>query len=148
MKLLRTISAFTWELPQTLVALGIIAFHAVRGTKVEKKETVLRYGELAVYEYGDLEDFGGYAFGKVLFVNPKILADRKARILAHQTGFSALSLYFGPLFLLAVTLPALVVAALYDAAIKAKKTTSKLVVNYHDFYPSNLADVLGNVTRK
>jgi hypothetical protein len=148
--ILRNISMFTWELPQTIVALGIFVFHFLVGHKVSLYKNVQKLGQVSVYEFGDFEQFGGVSLGKIVFVNSKIIANRKDRIVAHEVGHTVQSLILGPLYLLVIGLPSLIHAELTTVDSRrhaAGKSEGNMVKNYYKFFTEAWADKLGNVDR-
>ena len=123
-KILRWISAWTWELPQNLIG-GIIALICR-----EKTEEKMQDGSTETFHHWKLRN--GISLGAFRFVpypTPQY-------ILNHEYGHSRQSLYLGPLYLLVIGLPSIIWYAMYNAGLSSG-------MSYYDFYTEAWADRLG-----
>lgn len=128
-KLIKVLLAI-WQLPQVLIALLLMIIFK------DKEAFTNPDTNLTVTNINTHRAFGGSCFslGPVIFT----CKDCNLEIIKHETGHSKQSLYLGPLYLLAVAIPSVVLFI-------TRKIGKKDKVWYHSHYPENWADKLGNV---
>jgi hypothetical protein len=118
-----------WQLPQTVVALLLLAGYRWRGATVERCLT----GGWKHIVRTTVQD-RAWSLGLFIFVGPRV----PGMVLRHERGHSVQSLYLGPLYLLAVGLPS---AVLFYYRRWRKKDANW----YHSKYPEAWADRCGQV---
>lgn len=121
-----------WQLPQTI--LGLIAL-AIFG------KHVCYYNECAKVKVirVDKRDFLGNAccsFGPIILTTTNC----DENTLRHETGHSVQSIYYGPLFLLIVGLPSIIL-------FWRKRLQNKSSSWYYEHFPENQAEKLGHTKR-
>lgn len=125
------ILAFTWELPQTLVAL--VCLLLLRCKRIESDDKM-------VYTHTN-KFLTGWSLGEFIFLKDwyLYLPDYET-IYKHESGHSKQSKLFGPFFLLFIGLP----SAIWNLLSRKVKWCSD---HYYDTPWEHGADVLGGVIR-
>lgn len=101
MKWYRWVLAFTWELPQTLVALICRAF-----IKCKRIESAI--GDKVCYTH-TTELLTAWSLGEFLFFKERYLKRTDwEQTLHHEYGHSIQSLILGPLYLILIALPSVI----------------------------------------
>ena len=115
---------FLWQLPQNLVALGILLF--------SKKIRVIGYRHYCLVLEARLpKGAGGISLGNFAIVCPECSSDK--RIIRHEAdGHTVDSKIFDPLYLLVIGLPSAQHLMWYNHHGTGK--------NHHDFYTERWAD--------
>lgn len=129
----RWILAFTWELPQTVLALILLLF-----TKKYRKE---RYKSSVVFWRDKVR--WGVSLGRFILLGKiyeSLGTEFAMMTVKHEYGHSIQSLIFGPLYLIAIGIPSIVFNILTRLRILSGET-------YYERYPENWADKLGGVFR-
>lgn len=86
-----------------------------------------------------------WSMGQFIFVNPLAKVDT----IRHESGHSVQSLFFGPLYLLLVGLPSVILYAFKMLKRKIGKCSEEDLFNwYHSKYPEKWADTLGGAEYK
>ena len=106
------LSAITWELPQTILAVLLLVFsRSVKSGKTQRSGVIYRGWTLST---------ASFSLGHFIFIGYESGSSDYA--LRHEYGHSIQSLYLGPLYLLVVALPTLVQDILVE--IQSKKVAS------------------------
>lgn len=125
---------FVWQFPQNLIALLICAIvYRVPGDWENKRAGV-------TVMMVPVKTSFCWSLGQFIFINP--MSDRNT--IRHETGHCIQSIFFGPLYLLFVGLPSVILFAIK----KLKRRFSgmkedELTKWYHSKYPESWADKLG-----
>ena len=138
MGLARTVLGVAWELPQTLLGVGLLAAEKLLGTAkglevvrgrlvVESRRTAVSLGYVVFWAEGESRWF---------------VLDGRTR--AHEIGHTYQSRMLGPLYLPFVGVPS-TMRVLY--AIAFREVTGRRWQGYFDGYPEDWADRLGGVER-
>ena len=129
MKFMLKVILLIWQLPQHILALGLVVLCAIRGIKLR------RDGEIIV-----MERFwaGGVCLGEYVFV-PESGDGNKTR--QHELGHRIQSRILGPLYLLIVGIPS---ACLCLAANRSRRINQ----TYFEHFPENWANRLGHVDKE
>ena len=115
---------FLWQLPQNLVALGILLF-SKEIRKIEFRHNCL------VLEAKLPKGAGGISLGNFAIVSPDCAHDEHT--IRHEAdGHTVDSKIFGPLYLLVIGLPSVLHLIWYNRHGKGK--------NYYDFYTERWAN--------
>lgn len=126
----RLLQHFTWELPQTILGLLVVATLKLFN-KVEH-ETTYRDGRLQVWTSLSI----GVSLGRYVIVpdypNPLTVA--------HEYGHCIQSIYLGPLYLIVVGVPSITMNLLTRARLLSAE-------NYYKRWPESWADRLAGVQR-
>lgn len=127
---------FVWQLPQHLLAVLIFSF--INQTPYEWKNEHTGMTLLCI----NVSTTFCWSLGQFLFINP--CANDCVR--KHESGHSVQSLFLGPLYLLAVGVPSLVLFIIGRFKRYCMKETDTAISKwYHSHYPENWADKLGGV---
>ncbi len=116
---------YIWQIPQHLLALLII--------KISKANFKKQYNHTKVYV---TDRRFGISLGNYIIVYR--YSDKQ--LMKHEYGHSIQSLYFGPLYLIIIGLPSIIMNILTRLRILK-------LYNYYKRWPENWADTLGNVDR-
>jgi hypothetical protein len=139
--LLGWISRFIWELPQTYLGLVISIFLG--------RPTLIYKGSFVTYSRGF-----GVSLGAFVFVIPAVVFEaagyddpnqEQTNGLLHEHGHTIQSRLLGPLYLLVVGLPSLVMNLMSTYSMLYGKRV--FYNNYYKRFPENWADRLGGVHR-
>ena len=116
---------FLWQLPQNLVALGVLL--------LSKNVRKIDYRHFCFVLTADMpRGAGGVSLGNFAFVSPLLVHDTKT--IRHEAdGHTVDSLIFGPLYLLVIGLPSVLHLIWYNRKRPAGKS-------YHDFYTERWAN--------
>jgi hypothetical protein len=127
---------FIWQLPQNLIALLICAIVYRVPSDWENKRAKITVMMVPV------KTTFCWSLGQFIFINP--LATRN--VIRHETGHSVQSLYLGPLYLLFVGLPSVILylTKCFKRRFSGMKE-DELTKWYHTKYPENWADKLGRI---
>lgn len=117
-----------WELPQTLVALCCLLYLHLKKADLQKDGCIYR---------GDI--FNGVCLGEFIFLDKRDTEDSAKHELGHQKQ----SRILGPLYLLIVGLPSVLLNITSRIVHKRGKS-----IDYYSHFPENWADKLGGVTRE
>ncbi|MBO4393019.1 MAG: hypothetical protein J5800_01635 [Spirochaetales bacterium] len=127
--------AFTWELPQTLVALIFMLFFRTWGMDGKGRVRRVHFNSYLTC----------FSLGEFLFFAQRDLSrpswDETVR---HETGHSIQSRIFGPLYLILIALPSVIWNALARMDNRSGRWFSR---HYYDTPWEHGADVLGKVKR-
>lgn len=118
--------SFIWQLPQNLLALLIMLVFL----KFPPKDGLCKLKDLKA---------GWTAISLGWFI--LYIGDIDSNGLKHEQGHQKQSLYLGPLYLIAVGIPSMILAIRYTLFKKSE-------VWYHSHYPENWADKLGGSVYK
>lgn len=132
-KYLRLLIAFTWELPQTIIALFVLLFLKKFSTKVDIIWNVKYFVVIHNYKYF------GCGLGPFAMLSSRY--PNWDTTIKHEGGHTQQSLILGWLYLPVVALPS--VTQWWLTKIK--------VISYYHYYfrfPENWADYLAGITRK
>jgi len=130
MKWWRILLAFTWELPQTILALFLILL--TRGDQRESMKYAIVFWR---------QVYWGVSLGMFILLGRSysgMLADRTKK---HEHGHTIQSMMLGPLYLIVVGLPSIVFNILTRFRILSWGS-------YYTRYPENWADQLGGVDER
>lgn len=116
--LLRTISHFTWELPQTILGWAISLFYNKNITEVQAN-TIF---------FLDANFNGGISLGRYVIVSRD-----DENLLRHELAHTKQSLYLGPLYLLVIGIPSICWAGLKQSGFFKE-------INYYWFYTESWAE--------
>lgn len=128
--------AFTWELPQTLIALLFMLFF--RTQRLDCKERVRRIhsdGYLTCFSLGEFQFYARRELTSPFW-------DETQR---HETGHSVQSRIFGPLYLILIAVPSVIWNGLSRMGNRAGIWFYR---HYYDTPWEHGADVLGKVRRR
>lgn len=128
--------AWTWELPQTLLAMLVLVLLP------HKKEEEF---EIPFYTLWCADGLNAFSLGEWIFIPSSRLVDEAT--VRHEYGHSIQSRRLGWLYLLVVALPS-VARNLYDRVAHKHKSTLFRNWWYYSGYPENEADYLGGVDRR
>ncbi|MFV2015835.1 MAG: hypothetical protein ACC656_10425 [Candidatus Heimdallarchaeota archaeon] len=127
MKNITTIINWTWELPQTLLGWIVMRVYEVRRIKdYQDVKMVLLQNALI-----------GISLGRYIIFHYQANNNTKK----HEYGHTKQSKYLGPLYLIVVGLPSIILNIL------SRIIGGKFAKNYYNRFPENWADKLGRVTR-
>lgn len=129
-----TIILSLWQLPQTLLGLIILAIFGAQGyiVRVTKIKTSWIFWTKA-------PNFTGISLGPIIILDDKRFAnDSFAQ--NHEYGHCVQSFIFGPLYLLIIGLPSLVLNNLLWSLVHKERP-----YKYYTHYPEDWADKLGGV---
>lgn len=123
---------FVWQLPQTLVAMLIMAYlRYIKGWKpLPKNQAGVNFFYFPYFP-------GGIALGEYIF-----LSSTDYNSIRHEYGHVLQSRILGPLYLLLIGIPSLIHAAIHKEICSKKHPQS-----YYHFYTEKWADILGDVYR-
>lgn len=132
--------AFTWELPQTLLALIVKLFIPKSGpfqslgfgTDKMRSDVLVSFVPSGVW---------GVCLGRFILVWEFAAEQRAKGMILHEYGHSRQSLMFGPLYLFVVGLPSIIRVTLTWLGLMD-------VRRYYHGWPEKQADLLGGVPRK
>lgn len=119
-----------WQLPQLLLGLAVIAVSRAR------KAEAIRHAQ--VYRYKPGRFLWGVSLGPII-----LLADHPTHgwtTLRHEYGHSLQSLMLGPLYLIIVGLPSIIMNILSRVGVIDNR-------RYYNRWPESWADRLGGVRR-
>lgn len=122
-----------WQLPQVLLGFLLYVGFGLKYYTTYKKEIIVYTGEIR----------WGVSLGLYILLGNSYMAYDKERTLAHEYGHCKQSLYLGPLYLLIVGLPSILMNIL--STILAKLGKSACILNYYNRWPESWADRLGGV---
>lgn len=125
---MKKILLYTWQLPQNLLGLLLRQFY--KGEDIYHNEFIVRKSKKMT---------GGISLGKYIIVNTNTT---KTGIL-HETGHGKQSQYLGPLYLLAVGVPSILKASVFEG----HNCEGKANWFYYGQYPENWADKLAGIER-
>ena len=128
-QILYILCQWIWGLPQNLVGLGFYLFYRIKGCPH------FSYQGAVVTIWTNPS--GSMSMGRYLFLEP-CWTPSDHRLLAHEYGHTVQSLFFGPLYLLAVGLPSVLWAGLPCFRNMRRKGRS-----YYSVYPEKGATRLG-----
>lgn len=123
-----TVLLFVWQLPQCL--LGLILYFTFNIEPIAYTNTRTSMTVLWI----TTKWRACWSLGSFVFAN----CDSGPEMLKHETGHCLQSLYLGPVYLLAVALPSLVLFWIRRIFKKSHEW-------YYDHYPENWANKLGGV---
>lgn len=128
------LSQFTWELPQTLVALFIRLFF--------KNSYYTTYKDAKVFSWNRQ---GGISLGEYIFIpiddKSKEQTPYVQDYIKHEYGHTLQSKRLGLIYLLVIGIPSFIWAACFD------NYRLKNNISYYSFYTESWADKLGGVNR-
>jgi hypothetical protein len=131
----RVLSALTWELPQTLLGLLVLVFTRGYGRKPDWN---LNYMVGSYVVFWRKAPFG-VSLGPIIILG-RVFEGMEEEVVLHEWGHSKQSLILGPLYLIVVGLPSIVMNIL-----------SRLWIidptRYYERWPESWADRLGGVKR-
>jgi hypothetical protein len=121
-----------WQLPQIIIASVVILFSLVFARN--KEFLAFTNGKLTVWEFRLNLDWNApfcFTLGPFIITPFRVKNDT----LLHESGHSIQSIYLGPLYLLAVAIPSVVL-------VWIKRILKKDAEWYHSKYPEKWADKL------
>lgn len=125
---------FVWQLPQHLVAILIFIF--MNQTPFEWKN---EHTGMTLLCFNVSTSFC-WSLGQFVFINPCANDD----VRKHESGHSVQSLFLGPLYLLAVGIPSVILFVIKQIRKRIfKHSDESLFKWYHSHYPEKWADKLG-----
>jgi hypothetical protein len=130
------IAKIVWQLPQLLIG-GLFVFllkATIRANSLDHKNT-------NIYETTVMKS--GVSFGPIIILGELLV--QRADVVQHELGHSRQSLLLGPLYLLIVGLPSIVMNLMSRWSLRFG--TSKFAMNYYKRWPESWADRLGGVVR-
>ena len=136
------VSRFTWELPQTFVGFLVWLIQGWQPLQVYRGSIVTDTANFGVSLGGFIFSMGKSAFQKLGY--PKQLAESDAELcIRHEGGHAVQSRILGPLYLLIVGIPSLVMNLMSSWSL----TYGKRIFwkNYYKRFPENWADRLGGI---
>ena len=119
---------WTWELPQTL--LGWLFVHVFYKMESLDDHKDVKVGYLARKRFG-------ISLGRYIIIYRRV----SNKTLPHEYGHTRQSKMLGPLYLLVVGIPSVVLNVL------SRIIRGNFASNYYNRFPENWADKLGNVSR-
>lgn len=129
-RLLYILWQWTWGLPQNLIGVLFFLYYRTRGCPCFRYQGAL----VTVWT----QSSGSMSMGRFLFMHPS-WTPKDHELLAHEYGHTIQSLFFGPLYLLAVGLPSILWAGL--PALQRRRWNRH--ISYDSVYPENWATALG-----
>ncbi|MBR7081156.1 MAG: hypothetical protein IKI49_00375 [Oscillospiraceae bacterium] len=143
MKILRMIAyhlcQWTWGVVQNLV--GLAFFVLLKKTRVE----IYHGAVCSVYGAHPKSRLGCFALGSFIFIRDNVAECDFSLIRVHEYGHTVQSLFFGPLYLLAVALPSVIWAGFYN---RHSARMARSGVAYTSRFPENSASRLGEKATK
>lgn len=133
MKIVSLLLAFTWELPQTLVALVFMLFFRTQG--IAGNSRIWRVHFSSFLTCASLGEF-------IFFAKRYVGGPSWEETVRHETGHSVQSRIFGPLYLILIALPSSIWNLLSRMDNRAGRWFS---VHYYDTPWEHGANVLGKV---
>jgi hypothetical protein len=124
----KSVLFWTWCLPQTLFGLLISLI-------LRPRTIATSYYNGATVVHVRSHAFAGMALGKYIF-----LGIPTTHTLAHEYGHTRQNFYLGPLYLLCIGLPSVLLALLTHRSHYVR-------IHYFSFFPERWADQLGGVRR-
>ena len=121
--------ALIWQFPQTLIALLVLPFVKKRLDWWKNPKTGMTVFRVNT-KYQACWSLGAFVF---------VREESDEDIIKHETGHSMQSLYLGPLYLLVIAVPSIILFWI-------RRLKNKSTVWYHLHYPENWADSLGGVS--
>lgn len=127
---MKNIILYIWQLPQHLIALGIILYHKTRKGKI-----LVKYTESIKWYSCKYMANAGISLGNYIFLD----SDRYNSInsIKHEHGHQIQSLYLGPLYLIVIGIPSFI-GNIIDRIHR---------IDYYNQPWEKWADKLGNVNR-
>jgi hypothetical protein len=130
-----------WQLPQTILAVVLMFVYRHRLTRV----SIIPIVHKICFNLHESVKIPGISVGNFIFIREDILKQDKW-VDAHEYGHSIQSLIFGPLYLIVIGLPSLVMNVL--SIISIKHFSGKFYRNYYRRWPESWADRLAGVDRE
>ena len=128
-RILETITAFTWELLQTLCGAVVILFLGAKFVQWEGNRRIFFSAGMS----------GAVSLGRYIIVDKYYLNNYTVH--RHEYGHTRQSLMLGPLYLFVIGIPSICWAGLYGTVIPSTHN------GYYRFYTERWADKLGGVVR-
>lgn len=126
---------FIWELPQTLLGYIILfLFKKSIRKKIKYKDTVC---------YFIKNGFFSISLGRNLIIRDSAPEET----LLHEYGHSIQSKYLGPLYLIIVGIPSVILNMYFSLGMVYLKWDKNKTKEYYNHFPENWADKLGKVKR-
>jgi len=139
LNLLKNILLYLWMLPQNLLGLIFILIFTKKITSLKKSKRV----NSNIYYLDNEVDFAAISLGRYLFIsstyNDKDIIER------HEEGHYFKSQFFGPIYLIVIGIPSILMNVL--SMYLYKKGKSSMLEQYYNRWPENWADKLGGVKR-
>lgn len=133
------VSALTWELPQSVLALVVFLWLKLTGRKL-----VRIYGNTpGVVAFRVLSWGRGVSLGRFVYISDHFLTHK---VVMHEYGHSLQSRILGPLYLFVVGLPSITQNILGIVLSKGFKRDG-YAKRYYQRFPEDWADKLGGVKR-
>jgi hypothetical protein len=136
---LRNIILYFWMLPQNILGLILIVLFTKKITSLKTSKRV----SVNIYYLDKNVDFAAISLGRYLLISSTY--NDKETIERHEEGHYIQSLYFGPLYLIVIGIPSILMNIL--SMYFYKKGKSNMLENYYNRWPENWADKLGGVNR-
>ena len=113
-KIIQIFSRFTWEIPQTLLALLVFVFlfFSLRISSI-----IFSHGAVIIKTKGK---FGGFTLSNFIIGDGEIEGNPSQRLFQHEFGHVLQSLKSGPIYLIKYGLPSLISAYRNKGAVHAK----------------------------
>lgn len=121
--------ALIWQFPQTLIALLVLPFVKKRLNWWKNPKTGMTVFRVNT-KYQACWSLGAFVF---------VREESDEDIIKHETGHSMQSLYLGPLYLLVIAVPSIILFWI-------RRFKNKSAMWYHLHFPENWADSLGGVS--
>jgi hypothetical protein len=129
--MLKTIFLWLWQFPQNLLGLFLVTWLPIN--------TITIYKTSKVYKV-NIPTFG-ISLGKHIILDEGY----DKQLIEHEYGHCIQSIFFGPLYLLIIGLPSLMMNILSRLSIRFG--TGKFNNNYYKRWPETWADKLGGIKR-
>jgi hypothetical protein len=133
----KKILLYVWQLPQHLLGLLLIKI-----TGACKTNSFFSPAEACVYRQSKYKGWG-ISLGRYIILHDYYDTDTEY----HELGHSVQSVWFGPLYLLAIGIPSALFNNLWDRLFHKKWAPEKRLKWYYSRWPEKQADKLGGVTR-
>lgn len=133
-RIMRTVLNYTWELPQTLLGEMILMFGRIFDINWETKN----YEDARLHK-SDIR--WGVSLGRHIIVS--VYAGE--RIVRHEYGHTKQSLFLGPLYLIIIGIPSIVMNII--SRFNYSYGDGVFSANYYERWPENWADKLGGIRR-
>lgn len=159
MKIILLIVSTIWQLPQRIVGLVLLAYHALNGgVSPRKRKLTIRGKEVTVYYWTADRILGGISLdilgewkepqptlsemlfaGYIIILKPSMAIDYYIR---HEYGHTRQSRRLGPVYLLIIGVPSIIWAGIYKRMCETAKLGDRLP-DYYDAPWEADANVLG-----
>jgi len=133
---------YLWTLPQNLLGL-LLAWRYERCAQLLCVQRSARFPQVRIVTLDAAVDFSAISLGHYIIISDSY-KDRQ-RIIRHEEGHCVQSDWLGPLYLLVVGLPSIVMFLM--SGYNRRHGDGRFADRYYQRWPENQADRLGGVIR-